>query len=163
MSARELDQLIGSLAEPIAAFFREARVRLVLVVDTSGRVLAQHGFSRAFRLGDVAALAAAAHASARRLARITGAGRWSHLHHAGRERQLFLAPLQTAAGELFLVAIFDEDSSLGLVQLFFDRLEQELTGGELAGGYGAPDARTFDDEMNAGFPGILYPDTAGES
>ncbi|MBI4409398.1 MAG: roadblock/LC7 domain-containing protein [Gemmatimonadetes bacterium] len=122
----DLQPLVEALREPMRRFVREARVRIALLVNGSGQILAQHGFTRSYEVVSVAALAAAAHAAARALAQLTGQARWTHLHHAGQELQLVLAPFHTPGEELILVAIFDEDSSLGLVQLYLERLAGEV-------------------------------------
>jgi hypothetical protein len=41
------------------------------------------------------------------------------LHYAGRVRQIFLGQVEMATGSLILFTVFDDESSLGLVQLFF--------------------------------------------
>lgn len=122
MRRGDLEQVGSALEDPMRDFVREARVRLALLVNGSGQVLSQHGFTRRYEVVNVASLAAAAHAAAGALAELTGAGRWTHLHHAGETRQLVLAPVATPAEPLVLVAIFGDDSSLGLVQLFIDEL-----------------------------------------
>ena len=122
MRQEDLPRLIEALKAPIATFVRESRVRTALVINGAGQVLAQHGFTRSYEVMNVASLAAAAHASAGALAQMTEAQRWKHMHHAGKEHQMFLAPMKTPANELILVAIFDNDTSLGIVQLFFDQL-----------------------------------------
>ena len=122
MRVEDLPRLVEALKPPIAEFVRESRVRIALLINGSGQVLAQHGFTRSYEVMNVASLAAAAHASARALAELTDATRWTHLHHAGKDRQLFLAPVRTPIAELILVAIFDSETSLGIVQLFFEHL-----------------------------------------
>lgn len=126
MRKEDLQRVADALREPMRAFVRESRVRTAILVNRSGQVLAHHGFARGFDVANVAALAAAAHSSAHALAELTGAGQWVHLHHAGEEHQLFLAPFAPGGEELVLVAIFDQDSTLGLVQLFFDRLGEAV-------------------------------------
>jgi predicted regulator of Ras-like GTPase activity (Roadblock/LC7/MglB family) len=126
MRGSELPRLTEALREPLHAFMRESRVRIALVVTGSGQVLAQHGFTRSYEVMNVASLAAAAHASSAVLAGLTGAGSWEHLYHAGATRQLFIAPLRTPSTELILVTIFDRDTSLGIVRLFFETLEREV-------------------------------------
>ena len=44
------------------------------------------------------------------------------LHHAGRERELFIAEAPTARGPIVLLAAFDGESSIGLVRLYFREL-----------------------------------------
>jgi predicted regulator of Ras-like GTPase activity (Roadblock/LC7/MglB family) len=156
MKRDDLERVANSLEQPMKSFVREARVRTAILVNHSGQVLAHHGFSRGFEVGDVAALAAATHASAHALAEMTGAGRWMHLHHAGRHKQLFLAPFRANGTDLILVAIFDQDSTLGLVQLFFDRLVeavQEIP--ELKDRLPRGDAAGFEQELEAGLERLL--------
>jgi predicted regulator of Ras-like GTPase activity (Roadblock/LC7/MglB family) len=125
--SEDLARLVEALRPPIADFVRESRVRIALLINGSGQVMAQHGFTRSYEVMNVASLAAAAHASARALAELTEARMWTHMHHAGKDRQLFLAPVKTPVAELILVSIFDHDSSLGLVQLFFDQLTTKVS------------------------------------
>jgi predicted regulator of Ras-like GTPase activity (Roadblock/LC7/MglB family) len=155
----DLRRVVGALQEPVRVFTRETRVRLALLVDGSGQVLAQHGFGRGYEIASVASLAVAAYASARALAGVSGAQGWTHLHHAGAERQLFLAPFRTPAAELILVAIFDQDSSLGLVQLYFARFAESvatLPQLQAAGPEGS--AETFERDLEAGLRTIAPPD-----
>lgn len=126
MRLAQLPVLVRALRAPVATFVRDSRVRVSLLVNHSGQVLAQHGFTGGYEVVNVAALAAAAHAAARALGDLTRSGGWTHLHHAGTERQLFLAPLETPLEPLILVAIFDRESSIGLVQLFFRKLAQHV-------------------------------------
>ncbi len=159
MRRGDLSQLIDVLREPTRAFVKDARVRVALLVNGSGQLLAQQGFSRGYEVANVASLAAAAHASARALAAMTGAGRWTYLHHVGRERQLFLAPFVTPAEELILVAIFDEDSSLGLVLLYFDDFARRigaLPHFQTAGPIGT--AESFEHDLEAGLRHIMPPE-----
>jgi predicted regulator of Ras-like GTPase activity (Roadblock/LC7/MglB family) len=159
MRRGDLTDVIDALREPVRAFVRDARVRVALVVDPSGQLLAQQGLTNGYEVANVASLAAAAHASARALAQLTAAERWNYLHQVGRERQLFLAPFKTPAEELILVAIFDDDSSLGLVLLYFEDFARRV--GDLpqfrtvdAGG----SAETFEADLEAGLRHIMPPD-----
>lgn len=159
MKRQDLERVAGALREPMDTFVRESRVQTALLVNRSGQVLAHHGFARGFDITNVAALAAAAHSSAHALAEITGAERWVHLHHAGREHQLFLAPFATGADSLVLVAIFDRDSTLGLVQLFFDRLvEAAREVPELGQALPESDMESFESDLEEGLE-RLFPET----
>jgi predicted regulator of Ras-like GTPase activity (Roadblock/LC7/MglB family) len=151
MRRDDLPGLVAALRAPIQGFVRESRVRIALLVNGAGQVLAQHGFTRSYEVMNVAALAAAAHSSSRALAEITGAGRWEHLYHGGRSRQLFLAPLRTPVEELILVVIFDADSSLGIVRLFYDTLEQDVAAlPEFMAARQGADQSSFERDLEAG-------------
>jgi predicted regulator of Ras-like GTPase activity (Roadblock/LC7/MglB family) len=156
MRREDLKRVAELLREPMRAFVRESRVRTAILVNRSGQVLAHHGFARGFDVANVATLAAAAHSSAHALAELTGAGQWMHLHHAGKEHQLFLAPFGTGGERFVLVAIFDRDSTLGLVQLFFDRLTEAVREvPELAHDLPASDSAAFESDLEAGLERLL--------
>ena len=164
MKALDLARLMEAVKEPMKRFVRESRVRIVLLVNRSGQVLAQHGFARGFELVNVASLAASAHAAAAALAGLVHARRWTHLHHAGKERELFLAPFRTPQEELILVAIFDADTSLGVVRLFFDELAAEVA--RLPAFHEATEsvsAENFERELDAGLDRIFEAESSPEA
>ncbi len=151
-----------ALKEPTRRFVQEARVRTCLIVSGAGQVLAQHGFTRSYEVVNIAALAAAAHAAAGALARLTEEAGWKHLHNAGSRQELFLAPFRTPVEELILVAIFDEDSSLGMVQLFFDRRVGEVQVlPEFQHTASSTDQASFERDLEAGAARILSTDGPG--
>jgi predicted regulator of Ras-like GTPase activity (Roadblock/LC7/MglB family) len=151
MRRDDLSRLVEALREPTQSFVRESRVRIAVLVNGAGQVLAQHGFARSYEVMNVASLAAAAHASSRALAELSGAGRWEHLYHGGQERQLFLAPLRTPDDELILVAIFDRDSSLGIVRLFYETLERDVSAlPEFRAARQGTDQASFERDLEAG-------------
>jgi predicted regulator of Ras-like GTPase activity (Roadblock/LC7/MglB family) len=156
MRREDLKRVAVALAEPMKTFVRSSRVRTAVLVNQSGQVLAHHGFGQSYDIGNVATLAAAAHSSAHALAELTGAGRWMHLHHAGKDNQLFLAPFKAGSEALVLVAIFDHDSTLGLVQLFFDRLAEAIRElPELGRALRPGDVAAFESDLEAGLDRLL--------
>ncbi|HSK19689.1 MAG TPA: roadblock/LC7 domain-containing protein [Longimicrobiales bacterium] len=162
MRGAELPRLVDALRGPIRVFVRESRARIALLVSGAGQVLAQHGFARGYHVMNVASLAAATHASSRALATLSGAGRWEHLYHGGRERQLFLAPLRTPVEELILVVIFDADSSLGIVRLFYENLEKEVAAlPEFQDRPDRADHASFEQDLEAGLE-YTSPEAASE-
>ena len=162
MRGAELPRLVDALRGPIRVFVRESRARIALLVSGAGQVLAQHGFARGYHVMNVASLAAATHASSRALATLSGAGRWEHLYHGGRERQLFLAPLRTPVEELILVVIFDADSSLGIVRLFYENLEKEVAAlPEFQDRPERADHASFEQDLEAGLE-YTSPEAASE-
>lgn len=162
MRGAELPRLVDALRGPIGVFVRESRARIALLVSGAGQVLAQHGFARGYHVMNVASLAAATHASSRALATLSGAGRWEHLYHGGRERQLFLAPLRTPVEELILVVIFDADSSLGIVRLFYENLEKEVAAlPEFQDKPERADHASFEQDLEAGLE-YTSPEAASE-
>jgi hypothetical protein len=111
---------------PLRRFVDDARVLIALVLHPSGQVLAQSGFTRAVDVMSACALAAAIHASAGELGKMLEGRAFGGLHHAGRERQIFLAPVLTPRSTFLVLAVFDRESSLGLVQLYFNELSSGI-------------------------------------
>jgi len=108
--------------EPLARFIDDSRVRVAVLLETSGRVLAQHGFTRSVDVMSACALAAAIHASAAEIGRQLDGAPFTSLHHAGQSRQVFLGQLSTARGPHILLTVFDDATSIGLVRLYFAEL-----------------------------------------
>ena len=78
------------------------------------------------RDGRLHPLAAAIHASAGELGRQLEGRPFRGLHHAGRDRQLYLAEAPTARGPFLVLTVFDQESSLGLVRMYFDEFSRNL-------------------------------------
>lgn len=112
---------------PLRKFVEEARTVLALLLHPSGQVIAQFGFARAVDVMSACALAAAIHASAGELGRQLDGRPLRGLHHAGRDRQLYLAEAATPRGAFIFLTVFDQESSLGLVRLYFDEFCKNLT------------------------------------
>jgi hypothetical protein len=111
---------------PLARFVEDARVTLALLLLPSGQVLAQHGFTRSLDVASACALAAAIQASGGELGRMLDGRAFTGLHHAGQDRQLFLAEARTRRGTYIFLTVFDQESSLGLVRLYFDEFVANL-------------------------------------
>jgi len=114
------------VVEPLERFLAESSARLVLLTTASGQVVAQHGFTRALDVMSAAALGAAIMASTEELGRLTASGASRALSHQGPSRGLLLAAFDLPPGRWIALAVYDRDSSLGLVRLFFDRLVDDL-------------------------------------
>jgi hypothetical protein len=156
MRRSDLPQFVGALATPVDHFAREAGLRLVLLINESGQVLAQRGFARALDVMGVAALGAGIHASSHALAVMLGEGGFRHLHQGGAAAQVFIGPFRTPAEDLIAIAVFGEDSSIGLVQLFFAEFTREVAA--LPGWAEARptrDAAAFERDLEAGIETIF--------
>lgn len=104
---------------PLKVFLNDARANIAVLMHPSGQVLGQYGFVRSVDVVTACALGAAIHASSAELGRRLDGKPFVGMHYAGEHKQLFLAPVPVADGVLLLLAVFDSESSLGLVQLFF--------------------------------------------
>lgn len=112
--------------QPLDAFVQEAGVRLALLMTPAGQVLAEHGFTRAMDVMAAAALGAAIVSSTSEIARLVEEPRFLTLNHQGVQHGIFLAGLDSPRGRLLVLAVYGPDSSMGLVQLFFEDLLREL-------------------------------------
>jgi predicted regulator of Ras-like GTPase activity (Roadblock/LC7/MglB family) len=74
----------------------------------------------------VAALAAGIHASAGQLGRELDGKPFRELYHAGRERHVFIGEVRTAREAFIFLTAFGDESSLGLVRVFFGALSDRL-------------------------------------
>ena len=111
---------------PLRRYVDDARARIALLLHPSGQVLAQAGFTREVDVMTAGALAAAAHATAGELGRRLDGRPFRGLHYAGPEKQLFMAAIETARGAYVCLTVFDQESSLGLVRMYFEELGKEL-------------------------------------
>jgi hypothetical protein len=138
------------MEEPLRRFIDDSRVRLVLLLETSGRVLAQHGFTRSLDVMSACALAAAIHASAAEIGRYLDGTGFTTLHHPGTTRQIFLGELPTARGAYILLTVFDEMTSIGLVRLYFSELGARLSAATPAPAApaAAPSLVDFESDLN---------------
>jgi len=135
------------LATPLARFVRESGVRCALVLEPSGRVLAAHGFTRSVDVMSACALAAGIHATATELGRMVQDSPYDALHYRGAASQLFLSPLKADARLLILLAVFDEETSLGLVRVCFGDLAKTAHGNVEANPAAAPLGADFEEEL----------------
>ncbi len=114
------------LVEPVERFIDEAAARLTLVMTPAGQVMAQHGFTRAVDVMAAAALGAAIVASTNEMAKLIGEEKFTALNHQGSQHGIFLAEFDTPGGRLLSLVVYGTDSSVGLVQLFFEDLVKDL-------------------------------------
>ena len=118
--------VVSWAAEPLRRFVEDARVTLALLLHPSGRVVGQHGFVRSVDVMSACALAAGVNATGGELGRMIDGGPFRELYHAGPQRQLFLAKVPRAPEPLLCLAVFDANSSLGIVRLYFEELSAAL-------------------------------------
>ena len=138
----------GWIEEPLKCFVQDARVLVAVLLHPNGQVLGQHGFTRAVDVMSACALAAAINASSAELGRQLDGKPFEVVHHAGRTRQVFLAPVATPRGSLICLAVFDEATSLGLVQLYFGELRARFAAVAAAPAPAAALPPNFELELN---------------
>jgi hypothetical protein len=136
--------------EPLRRFVSEAGVSLAVLAHPSGRLLAQAGFARAMDVRSACVLAAAANATSTELGLLVDGAPFRELHYAGSSRQTYLVASNLPHGPCLLLAVFDDNSSLGLVRLCFDELKRQLASAAPAATRTVAPARmeTFERDLN---------------
>lgn len=107
---------------PLQTFVDDAHALFALLLHPSGQVMGQFGFTRAVDVMAACALAAAIHASAGELGRELDGKPFRELYHAGRDRQIFIGDVPTTRQRFVFLTVFDSESSLGLVRIYFQEL-----------------------------------------
>jgi hypothetical protein len=140
------------LQDALDRFGREAKVRLALLMEGSGRILARNGSESGVDLAAMTTLGAGIQSASREMARMLGQPHFQQLYQGKGDRQLFLAPIPTPTGELILVALFGSETNVGLVRVRFDQMLQESAelGWSSAQAAPARDAAAFEAELAAG-------------
>jgi hypothetical protein len=112
--------------ESLERFVAEAGARLVLLMTPAGQVMAQHGFTRAVDVMAAAALGAAIASSTEEITRLLEEPQFSALNHQGVSHGIFLGAFDSPRGRLLSLAVYGPETSVGLVQLFFEEYVREL-------------------------------------
>ncbi len=107
---------------PLQTFVDDARAIFALLLHPNGQVMGQFGFTRAVDVMAACALAAAIHASAGELGRELNGSAFHEVYHAGASRQIFIGEIPTSQNRLVFLTVFDAESSLGLVRIYFQEL-----------------------------------------
>jgi Roadblock/LC7 domain len=144
------------VVEPLQAFLSESSARLTLLMTSSGQVIAQHGFSRSLDVMTAAALGAGIVASTEELARLMGSSRFEALVHNGVRQSCMLAAFATPRGRWIGLVVFGPETSVGIVQLFFDQMVQQLVVAAPREQAAAPMlAENFESELNASLKALF--------
>ncbi|MBI3567317.1 MAG: hypothetical protein HY084_03815 [Gemmatimonadetes bacterium] len=134
---------------PLRQLVADARLELGVLLHPSGQVLGQFGFARSVDVMTACALAAATHASSAELGRMLEGQPFTGVHYVGATRQFWRATVPTTSTPLILFAVFDEESSLGLVQLFFRQFCEAVAAlAPAADAEPAALAENFESELN---------------
>lgn len=114
------------VAGPLRTLMEDARLISGVLLHPTGKVIGQFGFSSAADVMSVCALTSAINASARELGRQLDGKPFYEMHHAGAERQVFMARCSAGEQEYLFVGVFDKESSLGVVEIYFGEFQKAL-------------------------------------
>jgi len=144
-----------TLQGTLEAFVRDSGVRLAILMEGSGRVVARQGEGSGLDLAATASLGAVIHSASREMARMLGQPGFEQLFQGEGDRQLFMAPIPTPAGELILVALFGTETNVGLVRVRFEEMLHASTDlvWPAARASAMRDAAGFEADLAAGIDG----------
>jgi predicted regulator of Ras-like GTPase activity (Roadblock/LC7/MglB family) len=108
----------------MSRLLRDTNVRSLILVDRSGQIVANVGDAPEFDTQAFASLTAADFSANDQLARMIGEHEFSSLFHQGEKESMYLADV---ARRVILVALFDNQTTLGLVRLKVRAAVEELT------------------------------------
>ena len=114
------------VAAPLRKLMEDARLISGVLLYPSGRAVGQFGFTNAADVMSICALTSAINASARELGRQLDGKPFYEMHHAGADRQVFMARASAGAQEFLFVGVFDRESSLGVVEMYFTEFQKAL-------------------------------------
>ncbi|HET9634431.1 MAG TPA: hypothetical protein VFP26_00750 [Gemmatimonadaceae bacterium] len=114
------------VAAPLRRLMEDARLISGVLLYPTGRAVGQFGFSNAADVMSICALTSAINASARELGRQLDGKPFYEMHHAGAERQVFMARASAGTQEFLFVGVFDRESSLGVVEMYFTEFQKAL-------------------------------------
>jgi predicted regulator of Ras-like GTPase activity (Roadblock/LC7/MglB family) len=114
------------VAAPLRRLMEDARLISGVLLYPTGRAVGQFGFTNAADVMSICALTSAINASARELGRQLDGKPFYEMHHAGAERQVFMARASAGAQEFLFVGVFDRESSLGVVEMYFTEFQKAL-------------------------------------
>jgi predicted regulator of Ras-like GTPase activity (Roadblock/LC7/MglB family) len=114
------------VAAPLTRLKDDARLISGVLLYPTGRAVGQFGFSNAADVMSICALTSAINASARELGRQLDGKPFYEMHHTGSERQVFMARASAGGQEFLFVGVFDRESSLGVVEIYFAEFQKAL-------------------------------------
>ena len=114
------------VAGPLRRLMDDARLISGVLLYPTGKAVGQFGFSNAADVMSVCALTSAINASARELGRQLDGKPFLEMHHAGADRQVFMARCAASSNEFLFVGVFDRESSLGVVEIYFEEFQKAI-------------------------------------
>ncbi|HEX3533530.1 MAG TPA: hypothetical protein VHT23_04865 [Gemmatimonadaceae bacterium] len=114
------------VAGPLTRLMDDARLISGVLLYPTGKAVGQFGFSNAADVMSICALTSAINASARELGRQLDGKPFVEMHHAGADRQVFMARCAAGQHEFLFVGVFDRESSFGVVEIYFEEFQKSI-------------------------------------
>jgi len=107
----------------LSSLQRKARSAAVLLIDTSGQLIASVGETDALDATPLASLAAGSIAAAGALAQLLGEKEFSFVFYDGEKKRLHLSLI---GGRAILLVLLDQNSAVALVRLQVKKFSREI-------------------------------------
>ena len=114
---------IDSINAVLDAFLKQSATKCALLVDKDGHMVTCRGASRSIDLDTISALVAGSFAATREMARLLGEEEFTALFHQGKSDNIQLSLVGERA---LLTAIFDENTTVGMVRLYASEAAKRL-------------------------------------
>ncbi len=115
---------VEGLEAILDAFLKKSGARCALLVDKDGHMITSRGQTNHVDLDTISALVAGSFAATKQLAHQFGEDEFSALFHQGKGQNL---QLSLVANRALLTALFDDDTTVGMVRLYATEAAQRLT------------------------------------
>jgi predicted regulator of Ras-like GTPase activity (Roadblock/LC7/MglB family) len=117
------DEEFQRISQLLEKLLRESNSKVIFLVDKNGQLIAATGETANLDTTSLASLTAGNIAATGGLAKLIGEKEFSILFHEGEKDNIHISII---GGRVFLVVIFDQRSSLGLVRLRVKKAGNEL-------------------------------------
>lgn len=114
-------QKISSILDQLC---QDAKSKACYLVDQNGQLIAQAGQTQGIDATSLASLTAGSIAATSGLAKLLGEQHFSVLFHEGKDQHIHLT---SVGGQIILVVLFDQRSTIGLVRLRVKKYSQQLS------------------------------------
>lgn len=114
---------VEALQNILDAFLKKSAARCALLVDKDGHMITARGQTDNVDLDTISALVAGSFAATKQLAHQFGEEEFTALFHQGRGRNI---QLSLVAERALLTALFDDDTTVGMVRLYATEAAKRL-------------------------------------
>ena len=114
---------IDSINAVIDAFLKQSAAKCALLIDKDGHMVTGRGATKNIDVDTISALVAGSFAATREMAKLLGEDEFSALFHQGKSDNIQLSIVGDRA---LLTAIFDEQTTVGMVRLYANEASKRL-------------------------------------
>lgn len=114
---------IDSINAILDAFMKQSATKCALLIDKDGHMVTGRGATQKIDVDTISALVAGSFAATREMAKLLGEDEFSALFHQGKSDNIQLSLVGDRA---LLTAIFDEQTTVGMVRLYANEAAKRL-------------------------------------